>query len=68
MVWEEMCYPYREGGVGFISLFDVSKALFIKLWWNFREAANSLWGAYMLNKYCKKDHSMSAKGVGGSHV
>ncbi|WMV44063.1 hypothetical protein MTR67_037448 [Solanum verrucosum] len=31
-------------------------------------ATNSLWGTYMWNKYCKKDHPVVAKGSGASHV
>lgn len=29
--WPKLCLPYDEGGVGFRSLNDVSKALFCKL-------------------------------------
>ncbi|XP_060200486.1 uncharacterized protein LOC132628738 [Lycium barbarum] len=38
--------------MGFISLFDVSKALFAKLWWRFRTSC-TLWSTFMWNKYCK---------------
>ncbi|MDV3170466.1 MAG: GTPase, partial [Candidatus Phytoplasma australasiaticum] len=55
MHWEDMCYPKSEGGVGFRSLYDVSKALFCKLWWNFR-TSTSLWSSFIWIKYCKKDH------------
>ncbi|KAG5610599.1 hypothetical protein H5410_021880 [Solanum commersonii] len=34
--------PKDKGGLGFSSLFDVSKALFAKLWWIFR-TKNTLW-------------------------
>ncbi|XP_019232505.1 PREDICTED: uncharacterized protein LOC109213200 [Nicotiana attenuata] len=34
--WQNLCLPKEEGGIGFRSLFDVSKALFAKLWWRFR--------------------------------
>jgi len=34
--WSELCKPKEEGGLGFRSIFDVSKALFAKLWWVFR--------------------------------
>ena len=39
--WLNMCFPKEEGGLGFRSFFDVSKALCAKLWWNFR-TSNSL--------------------------
>lgn len=68
MAWDAMCYPTNEGGIGLRSLFDVSKDLFTKLWWNFRLGINSLWGTYMWNSYCKNDHPLLAKGKGGFHV
>ncbi|XP_059292528.1 uncharacterized protein LOC132045986 [Lycium ferocissimum] len=34
--WLKLCVPKSEWGLGFNSLFDVSKALFAKLWWRFR--------------------------------
>ncbi|XP_019230623.1 PREDICTED: uncharacterized protein LOC109211536 [Nicotiana attenuata] len=30
--WNTLCMPYEKGGIGFSSLYDVSKALFCKLW------------------------------------
>lgn len=65
VAWDELCYPYNEGGVAFRSLHDVAGALFAKLWWNFIVNPNSLWGNFMWNKYCKKDHLVVAKGRGG---
>ncbi|KAH0697743.1 hypothetical protein KY289_015225 [Solanum tuberosum] len=66
--WDKMCYPKEEGGLGFRSLYDISKALFEKLWWNFRTTTSSPWGSFMWNKYCKKLHPILAKGQGTSHV
>ncbi|KAG5587706.1 hypothetical protein H5410_048140 [Solanum commersonii] len=40
--WENMCYPKKEGGLGFRALDDMSNAFFAKLWWNFR-TCTSLW-------------------------
>ncbi|XP_059306374.1 uncharacterized protein LOC132057787 [Lycium ferocissimum] len=51
--WNKLCYPKGEGGLGFRSLNDISKALFSKLCWRFR-ISNSLWSNFMWNKYCKK--------------
>ncbi|WMV08192.1 hypothetical protein MTR67_001577 [Solanum verrucosum] len=65
---DKMCYPKEEGGLGLRSLHDVAKALFAKLWWNFRTATSSLWASYMWNKYCKKHHPIIAQGFGASHV
>jgi len=36
VAWPDICLPKKEGGLGFKSLFDVSKTLFTKQWWNFR--------------------------------
>uniref|UniRef100_A0A0V0IVJ9 Putative ovule protein n=1 Tax=Solanum chacoense TaxID=4108 RepID=A0A0V0IVJ9_SOLCH len=67
IAWEELCYPKLEGGIGMRSLNDVSKALYSKLWWNFR-TSTSLWSTYMWNKYCKKQHPMLAMSKGDSYV
>ncbi|KAG5630931.1 hypothetical protein H5410_002648 [Solanum commersonii] len=31
--WIDVCLPKIEGGLGFRSMFDVSKAMYAKLWW-----------------------------------
>lgn len=64
--WLKLCLP-KEGGVGFRSLFDVSKALFAKLWWRFR-TSKSLWSNFMWNKYCKKEVPTVVQFRKGSHV
>ncbi|XP_059284804.1 uncharacterized protein LOC132038098 [Lycium ferocissimum] len=63
--WLNMCFPKEEGGLGFRSLFDVSKALCAKLWWNFR-TSNSLWANYLWNKYCKKQYPQYVQWKGGA--
>uniref|UniRef100_M1BM57 Reverse transcriptase n=1 Tax=Solanum tuberosum TaxID=4113 RepID=M1BM57_SOLTU len=67
VAWEDMCFPRSEGGVGFRSIHDVAKALFCKLWWNFR-TSTSLWSSFMWSKYCKKFHPLMVKSVGASHA
>ncbi|XP_060200489.1 uncharacterized protein LOC132628743 [Lycium barbarum] len=67
VAWDKLCLPKDEGGIGLRSLTDISKALFAKLWWNFR-CGRSLWGSYMLNKYCQKWHPIMAVERGGSHT
>ncbi|XP_075111250.1 uncharacterized protein LOC107797084 [Nicotiana tabacum] len=49
--WNTLCMPVEEGGIGFRSLHDVAKALFSKLWWNFRTKP-SLWSSFVCQKYC----------------
>lgn len=58
----------KEGGIGFRSLPDVSRALFAKLWWNLRTSTSSLWSRYMGNKYCKKLHHIIVRNSSASHV
>ncbi|XP_060216516.1 uncharacterized protein LOC132643998 [Lycium barbarum] len=65
--WMNLCLPKEEGGVGFRSLFDVSKALCDKLWWKFR-TTNTLWSNYMWNKYCKRHYPQYVPWKGGSQV
>ncbi|XP_070010394.1 uncharacterized protein [Nicotiana sylvestris] len=45
--WNTLCMPVEEGGIGFRSLHDVGKALFSKLWWNFKTKP-SLWSSFFL--------------------
>ncbi|XP_070046477.1 uncharacterized protein [Nicotiana tomentosiformis] len=59
--------PCDEGGIGFRSLHDVSKALFCKLWWNVRTKP-SLWSFFMCQKYCKKLNAIIVPWRKGSHV
>ncbi|WMV09220.1 hypothetical protein MTR67_002605 [Solanum verrucosum] len=63
-----MCFPKEEGGLGFSSLHDVSKAFSAKLWWNFRTTTTSLWASYMWNKYRRKKHPTVSKRQGASHT
>ncbi|XP_070022541.1 uncharacterized protein [Nicotiana sylvestris] len=49
--WNTLCMPVEEGGIGFRSLHYVAKALFSKLWWNFRTKP-SLWSSFVCQKYC----------------
>ncbi|XP_075080127.1 uncharacterized protein LOC142165483 [Nicotiana tabacum] len=43
--WNTLCMPVEEEGIGFMSLHDVAKTLFSKLWWNFRTKP-SLWSSF----------------------
>ncbi|XP_075092253.1 uncharacterized protein LOC142172518 [Nicotiana tabacum] len=48
--WNTLCMLVEEGGIGFRSMHDVAKALFSKLWWNFRTKP-SLWSSFVLGHY-----------------
>ncbi|XP_070054341.1 uncharacterized protein [Nicotiana tomentosiformis] len=65
--WDNLCLPNYEGGLGFRSLHDVSKAFFSKHWWNYR-AKNTLWSTFMRNKYCKKINEVVVPWRQGSRV
>ncbi|XP_070040912.1 uncharacterized mitochondrial protein AtMg00310-like [Nicotiana tomentosiformis] len=65
--WQNLCLPNEEGGLGFRFLFDVSRALFSKLWWNFR-ITKTLWANIMWNKYCKMELPTTVQFNEGSHV
>ncbi|XP_019251036.1 PREDICTED: uncharacterized protein LOC109229948 [Nicotiana attenuata] len=65
--WDNLCLPKEEGGVGFRSLHDMSKALFCRLWWNFRTKP-SLWSSFMCQKYCKKMNAIIVPWRYSSHV
>lgn len=65
--WTTLCHPQEEGGVGFKSLQDISKALFAKLWWNMR-TKQSLWRDYMSNKYLKKHHAVLVQAKTGTYI
>ncbi|KAK4731320.1 hypothetical protein R3W88_024308 [Solanum pinnatisectum] len=67
IAWNDMFLPKEERGLGFRSLIDVSKALFAKLWWDFR-TKNTLWSNYMWNKYCKRHGLQTVEWKGGSQV
>lgn len=65
--WEKVCLPKQEGGLGFRSMFDVSKAMYAKLWWRFR-TQNTLWANFMWNKYYKKYFPTLVQWKSGSQV
>ncbi|KAG5575937.1 hypothetical protein H5410_056071 [Solanum commersonii] len=67
VAWSEMCYPKKEGGIGFRTLFDTSSTLFAKLWSIFR-TQKSLWSTFMWNKYCKTHHLILAYNRGTSQA
>ncbi|KAG5585342.1 hypothetical protein H5410_045776 [Solanum commersonii] len=67
LLWNDMCMPKEEGDLGFRSLIDVSKDLFIKLWWNFK-TKNTLWSNYRWNKYCTRQGPQTVEWKGGSQV
>lgn len=45
VAWIDICRPKKEGRLNFRNFFDISKVLFIKLWWIFR-TQKSTWNYY----------------------
>ncbi|KAH0691451.1 hypothetical protein KY289_018809 [Solanum tuberosum] len=48
-------------------MFDVSQAMYAKLWWRFR-TQNNLWSNFLWNKYCKKQIPTLVEWKGGSQI
>lgn len=65
--WSNICLPKEESGLGFKSLFDVSEALFARLWWNFK-TKKSLQENFLWNKYYKKFKPQMVEWSEGSQV
>lgn len=65
--WDSIRLLKEGGGLCFRSLFDVSKALFAKLWWSFR-TKKSMWANFVWSKYCKRHRPHVVEWNGGSQV
>ncbi|KAF3617049.1 hypothetical protein FXO38_34217 [Capsicum annuum] len=59
--WSDLCYPTKEGGMGFKSIQNSCDAFAAKNWWNFR-TGNSLLKSFLEAKYCKRLHPVARKG------
>ncbi|XP_071921792.1 uncharacterized protein [Coffea arabica] len=58
--WSQLCFPVKEGGLGFRRLEDVYTAFSCKLWWTFR-TGRSVWAAFLRAKYCRGLHPCQAQ-------
>nr|XP_027103097.1 uncharacterized protein LOC113724387 [Coffea arabica] len=58
--WSQLCYPVKEGGVGFRKLRDIYTAFSYKLWWSFC-TGSSLWAKFLHVKYCQEIHPCQAE-------
>ena len=66
--WEKLYLPKQEGGLGFRSMFDVSKEMYAKLWWIFMTQNTTLRANFMWNKYYKKHIPTLAEWIGRSQL
>ncbi|XP_059292579.1 uncharacterized protein LOC132046049 [Lycium ferocissimum] len=53
--WDNLSYPYKEGGSNFRKLEDTYKAFTAKQWWKFR-TIDSLLSKFLRAKYCREGH------------
>ncbi|XP_019261368.1 PREDICTED: uncharacterized protein LOC109239280 [Nicotiana attenuata] len=58
--WQKLCHTKEEGGIGLRSIEDVCRAMEYKQWWLFR-TKETLWGDFLMAKYCKRSHPISKK-------
>ncbi|WMV46066.1 hypothetical protein MTR67_039451 [Solanum verrucosum] len=58
--WENITFPYDEGGLGVRHLNDICNSLQYKQWWHFR-STNSLWGQFLKAKYCHRANPVVKK-------
>ncbi|XP_019264570.1 PREDICTED: uncharacterized protein LOC109242178 [Nicotiana attenuata] len=62
--WHKLCFPVKEGGLGFRTIADTCKCMELKRWWHFR-TAQSLWSSFLRAKYCQRSNPISKKWVSG---
>ncbi|XP_075103645.1 uncharacterized protein LOC142178218 [Nicotiana tabacum] len=66
--WKNLSTPKDEGGIGIITIKDISNTLAIKKWWRFRTQP-SLWASSLEAKYCARAHpSTKVWASGDSHA
>lgn len=58
--WDNLSFPYDEGGIGVKRLEDVCLALQYKQWSIFR-SKRTLWGEFLKAKYCQRAHPVIKK-------
>ena len=56
VVWDDVCRPKSEGGLGIRRNEDVNKALIIKLGWRILTDNDSIWAKIMRDKYVKNNN------------
>ncbi|XP_077246096.1 uncharacterized protein LOC143885953 [Tasmannia lanceolata] len=59
--WEDFCRPKAEGGMGIRKLYDVNKALQMKLFWNTIKNKDSIWAKWFNSKYLKTKNIWTMK-------
>ncbi|XP_060203069.1 uncharacterized protein LOC132631512 [Lycium barbarum] len=62
--WENLCYPFKEGGTNFRRPEDICQAFNTKQRWSLR-STNSLWSDFMKNKYISGNHPVKSQWIRG---
>ena len=65
--WENLAYPFNEGGIGVRQLEDVCTAFQYKQWWEFR-TKKSLWSQFLKAKYCQRANPVAKKYDSGDSI
>ncbi|XP_059277915.1 uncharacterized protein LOC132032155 [Lycium ferocissimum] len=58
--WDNLFFPYTEGGANFRKLMDIFKAYSGKQWWRFR-TQDSLQSQFLKAKYSPRSHPVTVK-------
>ncbi|PHT27992.1 Zinc transporter 5 [Capsicum baccatum] len=57
--WDNLCYPFNEGGTNFRKISDICQSFSVEQWWYLR-ISNSLWNEFMKAKYMVGNHPVKA--------
>ncbi|KAH0769685.1 hypothetical protein KY290_013666 [Solanum tuberosum] len=63
--WDNLCYPFEEGGVNFRRIEDICNSLKSKQWWKLR-TSKYLWSDFMRAKYLNNQHPVKVQWKGGT--
>ena len=65
LFWENMIFPYEEGGVAIHLMSDVCQTFQYKQWWLFR-SKQILWGDFLRAKYSQRSNPGCKNGIQGN--
>lgn len=61
VVWEDVCCPVVEGGLGIRRVQEVSTVFMLKLIWRLFSCSTSLWGAWLQHYLLRGETLCDAK-------
>ncbi|XP_026396889.1 uncharacterized protein LOC113291584 [Papaver somniferum] len=65
VLYDDLCLPKREGGLGIKKLNDVNRAMLMKLWISIRDS-NKIWARFLRAKYFKLNGNLINYKLGSS--